>query len=145
MPRTKRKMVRILHPELFEKGKQAILRFEGQQEAAGIKKPEKLSDSKINALMLKTCLSLWGEGDDLYIVSAKRNFEQAVGIANQLADDSRHKLLAALAECLDLEIVYRREGNRCSFSFTRTDGKQIDLEIEAGKISPSDAQRIRVH
>ena len=145
MPRTKRKMVRILHPELFEKGKQAILKFEAQMVEQGIKKPEKLSDSKINALMLKTCLSLWGEGDDLYIVSAKRNFEQAVGIANQLADDSRHKLLAALAECLDLEIVYRREENRCSFSFTRPDGKQMNLEIEAGKISPSDAQKIRVH
>ena len=140
MPRTKRKMVRILHPELFEKGKQAILRFEAEA-----KKPEKLSDSKINAILLKTCLSLWGEGDDLYLCSAKRNFEQAVGIANQLADDSRHKLLTALSECLDLEIVYRREGNRCSFSFTRPDGKQTDLEIEAGKISPSESQSIRVH
>ena len=46
MPRTKRKMVRILHPELFEKGKQAILKFEAEAVKQGIKKPEKLSDSK---------------------------------------------------------------------------------------------------
>ena len=138
-------MVRILHPELFEKGKQAILKFEADMVEQGIKKPEKLSDSKINAIMLKTCLSLWGEGDDLHFVSAKRNFEQAVDIVNQLADDSTHKLLAALSDWLDLEIVYRRERNRCYFSFKRADGKQMDLEIEAGKISPSDAQRIRVH
>ena len=72
MPRTKRKMVRILHPELFEKGKQAILKFEAEAAEAGIKKPEKLSDSKINAIMLKTCLSLWGEGEDLYIVSSAK-------------------------------------------------------------------------
>ena len=85
MPRTKRKMVRILHPELFEKGKQAILKFEAEAVKQGIKKPEKLSDSKINAIMLKTCLSLWGEGEDLYLCSAKRNFEQAVEIVNQLA------------------------------------------------------------
>ena len=111
----------------------------------GIKKPEKLSDSKINAILLKTCLSLWGEGDDLYLCSAKRNFEQAVEIVNQLDADRTHKLLAALSELFDVEIVYRRQGNLCHFSFTRPDGKQMDLEIEAGKVSPSDAQRIRVH
>ena len=145
MPRTKRKMVRILDSGLFEKGKEIVLKFEAEAVKQGIKKTEKLSDSKINAIMLATAISVWGEGKDLYLCSAKRNFEQAVEIANQLADDSRHKLLAALAECLDLEIIYRREGNRCSFSFTRPDGKQMDLEIEAGKLSPSDAQRIRVH
>ena len=85
MPRTKRKMVRILHPELFEKGKGIVLKFEAEAVKQGIKKPEKLSDSKINAIMLKTCLSLWGEGEDLYLCSAKRNFEQAVEIVNQLA------------------------------------------------------------
>ena len=41
--RPKRKMVRILHPELFEKGKQAILKFEAEAVEQGIKKPEKLS------------------------------------------------------------------------------------------------------
>ena len=145
MPGTKRKMVRILDSGLFEKAKGIVLKFEGQMVAQGIKKPEKLSDSKINAIMTKTCLSLWGEGDDLYLCSAKRNFEQAVEIANQLADDSRHKLLAALAECLDMEIVYRREGNRCSFSFTRRDGKQMDLEIEAGTVSQSESEVVTVH
>ena len=45
---TKRlKQVRILHPELFELGKQAILKFESDMVEAGLKKPEKLSDSKI--------------------------------------------------------------------------------------------------
>ena len=38
MPRTKRKMVRILRPELFEKGKQAILKFEAASGGAGNQK-----------------------------------------------------------------------------------------------------------
>ena len=145
MGRTKRKMVRILRPELFEKAKEIVLKFEAKMVEDGIKKPEKLSDSKINAIMLKTCLSLWGEGDDLHFVSAKRNFEQAVDIVCQLADDNTHKLMAALSDWLDLEIVYRREGKRCYFSFTRADGKQMNLEIEAGQVSPSESQGVRVH
>ena len=145
MPRTKRKMVRILHPELFEKGKQAILKFEVQQAAAGIKKQEKLPDSKIVAIMLKTCLSLWGEGEDLYLCSAKRNFEQAVEIVNQLDADRIHKLQTALSEWLDLAITYRREGNLCHFSFTRSDGQLMELTIEAGKVSQSESEVVTVH
>ena len=38
MPRTKRKMVRILRPELFEKGKQAILKFESEMVEQGNQK-----------------------------------------------------------------------------------------------------------
>ena len=145
MPRTKRKMVRILRPELFEKGKQVILKFESEMVEQGIKKPEKLSDSKINAIMLKTCLSLWGEGEDLYLCSAKRNFEQGVEIVNQLDADRIHKLLAALSEWLDLEIIYRRSGNLCHFSFTRSDGQLMELTIEAGKVSQSESEVVTVH
>ena len=135
-------MVRILHPELFELARQALLKFEAEMVAQGIKKPEKFPDSKINAVVLKTCLSLWGIGDDLYLCSARRNFEQAVHIVNQLADESTHKLLTGLSEWLDIEIVYQRKGNRCHFSFTRSDGEKMARAIEAGKVEPSDSQLV---
>ena len=51
-----------------------------------------------------------------------------------------HKLLSALSELLDLEIVYQRKGNRRFFSFTRSNGEKMALEIEAGKVAPSDSQ-----
>ena len=62
MPRTKRKMVRILRPELFEKGKQAILKFEAQMVEQGIKKPAKTIRRKGQcdfAENVSQCLGRW--------------------------------------------------------------------------------------
>ena len=90
--------------------------------AQGIKKPEKLSDAKINAILLKTCSLVSGARVTICIfaqlneTSSKRSRS-----SNQLDADRIHKLLAALSEWLDLEIIYRRSGNRFAhFSFTRS-------------------------
>ena len=63
---TKRKMVRVLDIEEFERNKQALMQFEKKMiELGGIK--GHLSDSKVLQLMSRTCSSVWGDGKDLYI------------------------------------------------------------------------------
>ena len=112
----------------------------------GIKKPEKLSDSKDQCDFVGDVSQSLGRGwRSVHLCSAKRNFEQAVEIVNQLDADRIHKLLAALSEWLDLEIIYRRSGNLCHFSFTRSDGQLMELTIEAGKVSQSESEQVTVH
>ena len=89
------------------------------------------------------CVAL-GEGDDLYLCSARRNFEEAIAIVYQLTDDNTRKLLDVLSEWLGLEINYKRSGNRFSFTFIRPDGSEKTLEFEAGRVEPSDSPRVRV-
>ena len=145
MAKKSRKQVRILHPELFERGKQAIRQFESDLVAAGLKKPEKLSDSKIVSIMMKTCISQWGLGDDLYLCSSKRLREETVEIVTQMVDSNTQTMLVTLSDWLGISIVYRREGSRFYFSFKQADGSEKTLEIEGGKIVPLESHRIRVH
>ena len=149
MARQKRKVVTILRPELFAEAKRLIRKFEVQQAAAGIKKQEKLPDSKIVAIMVRTCLSVWGSGEDLYLCSGRRNREEREAIVTQMVDENMGnlmgRLLADLSEWLGLEIVYKREGKRFYFTCKRPDGEILDLEIEGRKVSPSESQGVRVH
>ena len=145
MAKKRLKQVRILHPELFERGKQAILKFESDMVEVGLKKPEKLSDSKIVSIMMKNCLSQWGLGDDLYLCSSKNLREETVEIVTQMVDSNTQTMLVTLSDWLGLSIVYRREGSRFYFSFKQADGSEKTLEIEGGKIVSLESHRIRVH
>ena len=145
MAKKRLKQVRILHPELFELGKQAILKFESDMAEIGLKKSEKLSDSKIVSIMMKTCLSQWGVGDDLYLCSSKNLREETVDIVTKMVDSNTQSMLVTLSDWLGLSIVYRREGRRFYFSFKQADGSEKTLEIEGGKIVPLESHRIRVH
>ena len=137
MARSKRKMIRVLHPELFEKAKQAILKFEKEMQEKGIKGPETITDSKAAAIMFKTACSVWGVGDDLYVTSAKSNSAQTMAVASQILDGNTTQLMGVLSEWLGLEISYRRDGDRFYFSFEREGKQTLELVMENGQISPS--------
>ena len=126
MARSKRKMIRVLHPELFEKGKQAILKFEKEMQEKGIKGPETITDSKAAAIMFKTAISVWGAGDDLYVVSAKSNLAQCSALVSQLVDANTSEVIQVLNSWLGLKIAWRREGNVFYFSFEH-DGKALEF------------------
>ena len=143
--RTRRQVIRILNPEAFAKAKKAILKFDRRMVEQGFKKPEKMTDTKVNAILLKTCLALWGEGEDLYLCSAKSNCEQAESIVNQMVDSNTQTMLATLSDWLGISISYRREGNHFYFDFKRPDGSEKTLEIERGRVVPSESQGVRVH
>ena len=69
MTREKRKMVRILDTALFETNKKSIARFEAQtlEQLGGTQPKPHLSDSRVLAVLSKTCSALWGCGEDLYL------------------------------------------------------------------------------
>ena len=137
MARSKRKMIRVLHPELFEKGKQAILKFEKEMQEKGIKGPETITDSKAAAIMFATACSLWGIGDDLFVTSAKSNLAQTIAISSQIVDGNTTQLMAFLSSWLGSEISYRREGDRFYFSFEREGLQTLELVMENGQFSPT--------
>ena len=95
--------------------------------------------------MMKTCLSQWGLGDDLYLCSSKNLREETVEIVTQMVDSNTQTMLATLSDWFGVSIVYRREGSRFYFSFKKADGSEKTLEIEGGKIVPLESHRIRVH
>ena len=128
MGRTKRKTVTVLDPEGFERGRQAILKFEKQKT---------ITDSKAAAIMFKTACSVWGAGDDLYVVSAKSNLAQCSAIVSQLVDANTSKVVQVLNSWLGVKIAYRREGNVFYFSFEH-DGKELELVLENGQVVTPD-------
>ena len=136
MARKRRKMVRILDPELFEKGRQAILKFEKDMHEKGVTGSGTITESKAAAIMCATACSVWGEGSDFYIASAKSNLAQCMAIVSQLVDDNTSQVIGVLSEWLGLEISYRREGNLFYFSFEH-DGKELELVLENGQVVPS--------
>ena len=75
MTKNKRKMVRILDPELFEKNKQSILKFEKERVGKLGGTSAYLTDSKAMDIMVGTCASAWGDGEDLHLVSQSERLQ----------------------------------------------------------------------
>ena len=129
MTREKRKMVRILDPELFEKNKTALLRLERQRvETMGGDK-RFLSDSRVLDTMARTCSALWGAGGDLYIASQKKTHAMVNKLAGDLVDENISELVKALAIWSGLEISYQREGSTLTFRFQEPSGALRELRI----------------
>ena len=64
MTKEKRKMIRVLDIELFQRNRESILRFERDrvEQLGGIKPQPHLSDSRVLDIMSRTCSALWGAG-----------------------------------------------------------------------------------
>ena len=118
MKKTKRIMVRVLEPENFEKNRQALLRFESQMvELGGIK--GHLTNSKVLQLMSRTCLSVWGDGKDLYMCSQQRTFEMITRLVVTAVDENISEAVRVLADWLELKITYSREGSNFKFRYEK--------------------------
>ena len=115
---TKRKMVRVLDPEEFERNKAALMQFEKKMiELGGIK--GHLSDSKVLQLMSRTCASVWGDGKDLYLASQQRTFEMITRLVVTAVDENISEAVRVLAEWLELKIVYERRGSNFTFRYEK--------------------------
>ena len=115
---TKRKMVRVLDPEQFEKNKQALQHFERQMvELGGFK--GHLSDAKALGIMVNTCGSLWGVGKDLYLCSQQRAFETVTHLVVSQVDETISQAVKALADWLELKITYTRDGSIFKFRYEK--------------------------
>ena len=115
---TKRKMVRVLDIEEFERNKQALMQFEKKMiELGGIK--GHLSDAKTLQLMSRTCASVWGNGRDLYLASQQRTFEMITRLVVTAVDENISEAVRVLAEWLELTIVYERKGSNFTFRYEK--------------------------
>ena len=108
MTREKRKMVRVLNVEEFEKTKQAIMHFERERvhELGG--SSGNLSDSKTFSIMSNVCASVLGTGRDLYLCSQQRTFEMVTRLVVTAVDENISEAVKVLADWLELKIVYER-------------------------------------
>ena len=113
-----RNMVQILDPEEFERNKQALLRFERNMvELGGIKGV--LTNSKVLQIMSKTCSSVWGVGNDLYLASQERTFEMVRNLVVSQVDENISLAVRALADWLELRITYSRKGSIFTFRYEK--------------------------
>ena len=114
----KRKMVRVLDIEEFEKNKDALLHFEKQMmELGGIR--GHLSDSKTLQLMSRTCASVWGNGRDLYLASQQRTFETVTHLVTTQVDECISDAVRVLADWLEIGITYERKGSNFTFRYEK--------------------------
>ena len=115
---TKRKMVRVLDIEEFERNKQALMQFEKKMiELGGIK--GHLNDSKVLQLMSRTCSSVWGNGRDLYLASQQRTFEMITRLVVTAVDENISQAVRVLADWLEIGITYKREGSNFTFRYEK--------------------------
>ena len=115
---TKRKMVRVLDIEEFERNKQALMQFEKKMiELGGIK--GHLSDSKTLQIMSRTCASVWGNGRDLYLASQQRTFEMITRLVVTAVDENISEAVRVLADWLELKITYERKGSNFTFRYEK--------------------------
>ena len=99
---TKRKMVRVLDIEEFQRNKESILQLreeERVEQLGGIKPQPHLSDSKTLQIMSRTCSErLWGAGRDLYLASHQRTHAMVnKSGCDDLVDENISELVKALA------------------------------------------------
>lgn len=123
-----RNMVQILDPEEFARNKQALLRFERNMvELGGIKGV--LTNSKVLQIMSKTCASVWGNGNDLYLASQERTFQMVRNLVVSQVDENISLAVRALADWLELKITYSREGSNFKFRFQKQTGEFKELQL----------------
>lgn len=136
MAKNKRKMVCILDVENFEKCKQSILKFEKQRLVKLGGTSAHLTDSRALDVMLGTVAVLWGEGEDLYLASQRRNLEMVNTMVGDLLDEHTSDLVKSLAEWSGLKITYERQGSRVKFRFQEPDGASKELQIPLRRTEP---------
>ena len=138
MTKEKRKMIRVLDVELFQRNRESILLFERDrvEQLGGIKRY--LSDSKVLDIMSRTCGVLWGDGRDLYLASQQRTFEMVTHLVVTQVDDCISQAVEALATWLELKITYTRQGSTFTFRYEKPSGEFKELQIP---IRQTDNQR----
>ena len=128
----KRKMVRVLDIEEFERNKQALMQFEKKMiELGGIK--GHLNDSKVLQLMSRTCSSVWGNGKDLYLCSQQRTFEMVTHLVLTAVDENISEAVRVLADWLELKITYERKGSNFTFRYEKPGFGSKELVIPMRK------------
>ena len=138
---TKRKMVRVLDIEEFERNKQALMHFEKQMmELGGIK--GHLSDSKVLQLMSRTCSSVWGNGKDLYICSQQRTFEMITRMVVTAVDENISEAVRVLADWLELKITYERKGSNFTFRYEKPGFGSKELVIPMRRPEPPNQRSV---
>ena len=130
-----RKMVRVLDIAEFEQNKQALMNFESQMEELGGIKGH-LSDSKVLQLMSRTCSSVWGNGKDLYLASQERTLGMIHRLAMAQVDDCVSEAVKALADWLELKIVYERRGSNFKFRYEKLTGEFKELQLPMRRPEP---------
>ena len=114
-----RKMVRVLDTQLFEQNKETILKFEKRLGEFGGGNSARMSDSKALSVMVRTCASLWGDGEDLHLSSEKRTLGMVAHLVVTATDENISQAVKCLAEWLGLRITYTREGSNFTFRYEK--------------------------
>ena len=142
MTKQKRKMVRILDIEKFEKTKQSIIKFEARRPRELRGTTSHLSDSRAMDVMIGTVSSIWGDGEDLYVASQQRNLEMVNTMVGDLLDENTSDLVRSLAEWSGLKITYERQGSRVTFRFQEPDGASKELQIPLRRREPASERSV---
>ena len=112
-------MVCVLDPELFEQNKETMLKFEKRLGEFSGENSARMSDSKALSVMVRTCSSLWGDGEDMHLSSEKRTLAMVAHLVVTATDENISQAVKCLAEWLSLEITYERRGSVFLFRFVK--------------------------